>query len=199
MNTQLTASSLFTELKSRIDARQAQVGIIGLGYVGLPLALLYSEQKFPSPVLISISEKSTPSPAAAPTFSASRPRRSRRPKQTASKLRPTIRSITAMDAIIICVPTPLNEYHEPDLSYITDTATGGCTPPARGPDRHSREHDLSRHHRRSPGSDSRKRKTSRTESVSQGSGRRATISGSPSRPSARIPATPRWRVTIFPR
>ena len=27
-----------------------------------------------------------------------------------------------MDAIIICVPTPLNEYHEPDLSYITDTA-----------------------------------------------------------------------------
>src|SRR5262249_25450549 len=27
-----------------------------------------------------------------------------------------------MDAIIICVPTPLNEYHEPDLSFITDTA-----------------------------------------------------------------------------
>ena len=26
-----------------------------------------------------------------------------------------------MDAIIICVPTPLNQYHEPDLSYITDT------------------------------------------------------------------------------
>ena len=30
--------------------------------------------------------------------------------------------MTEMDAIIICVPTPLNEYHEPDLSYITDTA-----------------------------------------------------------------------------
>ena len=30
--------------------------------------------------------------------------------------------ISQMDAIIICVPTPLNEYHEPDLSYITDTA-----------------------------------------------------------------------------
>ena len=30
--------------------------------------------------------------------------------------------ITEMDAIIICVPTPLNEYHEPDLSYITETA-----------------------------------------------------------------------------
>ncbi|MGO9346399.1 MAG: NAD(P)-binding domain-containing protein, partial [Terriglobales bacterium] len=47
MTIQATASSLFTDLKSRIAARQAKVGIIGLGYVGLPLALLYSEQKFP--------------------------------------------------------------------------------------------------------------------------------------------------------
>src|SRR5467141_3618336 len=46
MDTQLTVPSLFTDLKSRIAARQARVGIIGLGYVGLPLALLYSEQKF---------------------------------------------------------------------------------------------------------------------------------------------------------
>src|SRR6202012_1777156 len=29
--------------------------------------------------------------------------------------------LSAMDAIIICVPTPLNEYHEPDLSFITNT------------------------------------------------------------------------------
>jgi UDP-N-acetyl-D-glucosamine dehydrogenase len=38
MTTQL-ASSLFTDLKGRIDTRTAKVGIIGLGYVGLPLAL----------------------------------------------------------------------------------------------------------------------------------------------------------------
>ena len=30
--------------------------------------------------------------------------------------------LKSMDAIIICVPTPLNEYHEPDLSFITETA-----------------------------------------------------------------------------
>ncbi|MGB8774788.1 MAG: NAD(P)-binding domain-containing protein, partial [Terriglobales bacterium] len=47
MTIQATASSLFNDLKSRVAARQAKVGIIGLGYVGLPLALLYSEQKFP--------------------------------------------------------------------------------------------------------------------------------------------------------
>ena len=31
-----------------------------------------------------------------------------------------------MDAVIICVPTPLNEYHEPDLSYVTGTCAVDC-------------------------------------------------------------------------
>ena len=35
------------ELKHKIETRRAQVGVIGLGYVGLPLALLFSEQRFP--------------------------------------------------------------------------------------------------------------------------------------------------------
>src|SRR3979411_1897131 len=47
MGNQPTASSRCTDIKSRIEAHKARVGIIGLGYVGLPLALLYSEQKFP--------------------------------------------------------------------------------------------------------------------------------------------------------
>ncbi|MGC2480671.1 MAG: NAD(P)-binding domain-containing protein, partial [Candidatus Sulfotelmatobacter sp.] len=36
----------YDELKNKIQKRQARIGIIGLGYVGLPLALLFSEQKF---------------------------------------------------------------------------------------------------------------------------------------------------------
>ena len=47
MTTQVTASSQFSESKSKIDSRQARVAVIGLGYVGLPLALLFSGQKFP--------------------------------------------------------------------------------------------------------------------------------------------------------
>ena len=39
--------TLASELKSKIEQRRAKVGVIGLGYVGLPLALLYSEQAFP--------------------------------------------------------------------------------------------------------------------------------------------------------
>jgi hypothetical protein len=45
MTTCTDAVGLFSELKARIDTRQARIGIIGLGYVGLPLALLYTEAK----------------------------------------------------------------------------------------------------------------------------------------------------------
>ena len=38
--------SLSSELESRIASRQARIGVIGMGYVGLPLALLFSEQRF---------------------------------------------------------------------------------------------------------------------------------------------------------
>src|SRR6202451_77055 len=40
------ADTSVEQLKNKIQQRQARVGIIGLGYVGLPLALLFSEQKF---------------------------------------------------------------------------------------------------------------------------------------------------------
>src|ERR1700688_5127502 len=38
--------ALFSELKNKIEQKQARVAVIGLGYVGLPLALLYTEQQF---------------------------------------------------------------------------------------------------------------------------------------------------------
>ena len=40
-------TALFAELKNKIEQKQARVAVIGLGYVGLPLALLYTEQRFP--------------------------------------------------------------------------------------------------------------------------------------------------------
>src|SRR5262250_605199 len=47
MSSQAISTTHFSELKSKIEQRQARVAVIGLGYVGLPLALLYSERKFP--------------------------------------------------------------------------------------------------------------------------------------------------------
>src|SRR5271155_4524070 len=121
MDTQLTASSLFTDLKSRIGTRQARVGIIGLGYVGLPLALLYSEQKF-AVTGFDIDQRKIDTLANGGTYIFRiTPAEIAAAKAHGFKATSDYSQISAMDAIIICVPTPLNEYHEPDLSFITGT------------------------------------------------------------------------------
>src|SRR5450755_4849065 len=122
MTPQTAAPSLYTDLKSRIDARQAKVGIIGLGYVGLPLALLYSEQKF-AVTGFDIDQRKIETLANGGTYIFRiTPEEIAAAKKSGFKATADYARITAMDAIIICVPTPLNEYHEPDLSYITNTA-----------------------------------------------------------------------------
>jgi UDP-N-acetyl-D-glucosamine dehydrogenase len=123
MNSQLIATSLFTDLKSRIETRQATVGIIGLGYVGLPLALLYSEQKF-KVTGFDIDQKKIDTLDNGGTYIFRiTPEEIAAAKANGFKATANYAQISAMDAIMICVPTPLNEYHEPDLSYITDTAS----------------------------------------------------------------------------
>jgi UDP-N-acetyl-D-glucosamine dehydrogenase len=122
MTTQATAPSLFTDLKARIEARQAKVGIIGLGYVGLPLALLFSEQKFPV-TGFDIDQRKVDTLDNGGTYIVRiTPEEIAAAKAKGFKATADYSRLTAMDAIIICVPTPLNEYHEPDLSYITNTA-----------------------------------------------------------------------------
>jgi UDP-N-acetyl-D-glucosamine dehydrogenase len=122
MTTHLVPSSLTAGLKTKIDTRRAKVAIIGLGYVGLPLALLYTDQKFSvtgfdidrhkvdtlnqGGSYIFRIETSEIKTALSCGFSA-----------TSEYAR-----LAEMDAVIICVPTPLDQYHEPDLSYITATA-----------------------------------------------------------------------------
>jgi len=122
MTTQMTASSLFSELKNRIETRHARVGIIGLGYVGLPLALLYSEQKF-SVTGFDIDQRKVDTINQGGTY-IFRITAEEIGAAKANGFKPTSNyaQISEMDAIIICVPTPLNEYHEPDMSYITNTA-----------------------------------------------------------------------------
>jgi UDP-N-acetyl-D-glucosamine dehydrogenase len=122
MTTQLTASSSFTEIKNRVQNRQAKVGIIGLGYVGLPLALLYSEQKF-SVTGFDIDRRKVDTLAQGGSYIVRiTPEEIGAAKANGFQATSDYAHITEMDAIIICVPTPLNEYHEPDLSYITNTA-----------------------------------------------------------------------------
>ncbi len=117
----LAANTSFDILQIRIEEREARVGIIGLGYVGLPLALLYSEQNFPVTGFdIDVRKVDTLTKGGSYIY-----RILPTEIQTAQKQGFTATAdysqISQMDAIIICVPTPLNEYHEPDLSFITST------------------------------------------------------------------------------
>jgi len=109
------------QLKNKIQQRQARVGIIGLGYVGLPLALLFSEQKF-TVTGFDIDQRKVDTLTRGESYiyriaaDEIRSAQAQGFSATADYSR-----LETMDAIIICVPTPLNQYHEPDLSYITDT------------------------------------------------------------------------------
>jgi UDP-N-acetyl-D-glucosamine dehydrogenase len=121
MSSPTISATHFSELKTKIEKRQARVAIIGLGYVGLPLALLYSESGF-SVTGFDIDQRkvSTLNSGGSYIFRITAPeiQQARQQGFTATS---DYALLEKMDAVIICVPTPLNEYHEPDLSYITGT------------------------------------------------------------------------------
>ena len=123
MTTRTVPATLFSQLKSKIEAREARVAVIGLGYVGLPLTLLYTEQKFPV-TGFDIDERKVTALNQGESYIYRIPapeiQQARKQGFAATS---DYKRIAEMDAIIICVPTPLNEYHEPDLSFITDTAS----------------------------------------------------------------------------
>ena len=109
-------------LKEKVESRTARIGVIGMGYVGLPLALLFSDQLFrvtgfdidPAKVATLNSGGSYIFRIPATEIQAARERGFCATSNYAD--------IAEMDVIAICVPTPLSEFHEPDLSYIRETA-----------------------------------------------------------------------------
>jgi UDP-N-acetyl-D-glucosamine dehydrogenase len=117
-----TSTSLYPELESRISSRKAHVGIIGMGYVGLPLTLLFSEQRF-RVTGFDIDSSKVEALNSGGSYIVRIPG-SEIAKAQASGFRATASyaEIEEMDAVIICVPTPLDEYHQPDLSFIEQTA-----------------------------------------------------------------------------
>src|SRR3954462_1707536 len=119
---QAVQGDLAQKLKERFDNRTAKIGIMGLGYVGLPLALLFSEQKFPVTGFdIDKKKVDTLNTGGSYIFRITKEEiGAARGQGFTATSDPS--KISDMDTIIICVPTPLNEYREPDLTYIRDTA-----------------------------------------------------------------------------
>jgi UDP-N-acetyl-D-glucosamine dehydrogenase len=108
-------------LKQKIESREARIGIVGMGYVGLPLALLYSGQQFQVTGFDIEPRKVAALNAGESYFVRILPGEIQKAQQSGFRATADYSEIEQMDAVIICVPTPLDEYHEPDLSYITET------------------------------------------------------------------------------
>jgi len=109
------------EWRGRVERREARVGIVGMGYVGLPLALLFSEERFrvtgfdidPEKVeRLNLGESYIYRIGGAEIQAAQ-----------ARGFRATndYSEIADVDAVLICVPTPLHDDHTPDMSYVVST------------------------------------------------------------------------------
>ncbi|MHB1047636.1 MAG: nucleotide sugar dehydrogenase [Thermoanaerobaculia bacterium] len=110
-------------LLGRIRRREAVVGVIGLGYVGLPLALVFEEAGFRVRGFDVDARKTEALTLGESYIRHIGPERvaeaSRRGRFSAST---DFGGLAACDAILICVPTPLGKHREPDLSFIRKTA-----------------------------------------------------------------------------
>jgi UDP-N-acetyl-D-glucosamine dehydrogenase len=122
MSTLEFISSTSDSFATKLDNRTARIGVIGLGYVGLPLVLLFSEQDFRI-TGFDIDDKKIDVLSKGGSYIVRIPETeiqgAKRKGFTATS---DYSRIADMDAIIICVPTPLNDHHEPDLSFIASTA-----------------------------------------------------------------------------
>jgi UDP-N-acetyl-D-glucosamine dehydrogenase len=121
MSMKTDLAGTLAELKDKMKTREARIGIIGMGYVGLPLALLFSEERFHVTGFDIEPEKVKALNSGGSYIVRILPDTIQKARQAGFRATADYSEIDAMDAIIICVPTPLNEHHEPDLSYITGT------------------------------------------------------------------------------
>ncbi len=116
----LSSNTLLSE--AAFQNRTAKVGVIGLGYVGLPLAILFAKAGF-AVTGFDVDRKKID------TLNAGGSYIQRIGVAEIAELREEgflatsdFRAITGMDAVIICVPTPLDEHRGPDMTYIERTA-----------------------------------------------------------------------------
>jgi UDP-N-acetyl-D-glucosamine dehydrogenase len=118
--TTATVDSL-AQIKQKIETREARIGIVGMGYVGLPLALLFSSERFKVTGFDVAADKVEKLNAGNSYIVRILPADIQQAQKSGFRATADYSEIEEMDAIIICVPTPLNEHHEPDLSYVTGT------------------------------------------------------------------------------
>jgi len=106
----------------RLEGRTANIGVIGLGYVGLPLSLLLSAAGFKVTGFDIDEKKVTDLEAGRSYIFRIEHTEIQAAREQGLKATTDFSRLSDMDAIIMCVPTPLTEHREPDLSYVEKTA-----------------------------------------------------------------------------
>ena len=108
-------------LLSRIANREAQVGIVGLGYVGLPLAVAFAQEGF-HVLGVDVDPRKVASLQRGESYVEDVPSAVLGPLVEAGLFSASsdYATLAAADAISICVPTPLRKTKDPDISYIVD-------------------------------------------------------------------------------
>ena len=114
--------SVHSTLLSRIEGKQAVVGVVGLGYVGLPLLLCFVEKGF-RVIGLDIDQKKADALNRGESYIKHIPAARIAKAQATTRLLATTDFSKARecDALLIAVPTPLNRNREPDMSYIVNT------------------------------------------------------------------------------
>ena len=123
-NPDIAAPSVATAevLADKIQNRTARVGIVGLGYVGLPLAVEFARAGF-SVTGIDVSETKVGQVNAGESYIGDIPTSTLAALVNAGKLRATtdFAAVQDLDTINICVPTPLRKTKDPDMSFIVSS------------------------------------------------------------------------------
>jgi UDP-N-acetyl-D-glucosamine dehydrogenase len=106
---------------SLVEKRELRVGIIGLGYVGLPLVLLFSQQGFRVTGFDIDGAKVDRLNAGESYIHRIDPQQIKAAQAKGFRATADFSQVANVDAILICVPTPLSDHHTPDMSYIIAT------------------------------------------------------------------------------
>ncbi len=116
--------STYDNLLDRISTRAAQVGVIGLGYVGLPLAVAIARAGFPVSGF-DIEAQKVESLNNGQSYIEAVTSEALAGQVANGRFRATadFAELAVCDVIVICVPTPLTKHREPDLSFVENTAS----------------------------------------------------------------------------
>ena len=109
------------DLIDKLNDKSAIIGIVGLGYVGIPLALRYAETGY-KVIGFDIDPEKAEKIAAARTYIKHIPDEDiRAATDKGFEATTDFSRASAADALILCVPTPLDNHREPDLSFVINT------------------------------------------------------------------------------